>query len=100
MSRTDFHEALKALLGSDSVYFQPPPSIMLKYPAVVYERSRLQQAYGDGCVYSVRPRYTVTLIYKDPDSPLPKKFAEYPQTRHERHFAKDNLYHDVYVMTP
>ena len=35
--RLDLQKLLVELLGSDNVYFQPPPSVQMNYPAIVYK---------------------------------------------------------------
>ena len=45
--RTDLHEILKEILGSDNVYFQPPESYKMEYPCIVYERSALTTRFAD-----------------------------------------------------
>ena len=38
-TRYELHEFLCEILGSRNVYFQPPESVKMKYPAIVYERT-------------------------------------------------------------
>ena len=45
--RLIFHNKLRNTLGSNNVYFQPPESVKLKYPAVVYSRSEIKQTKAD-----------------------------------------------------
>lgn len=98
-SRLDLHEELCALLGSTNVYFQPPESKKMKYPCIVYERSTGDTIFADNRPYRFTPRYSLTLIGKDPDSPLVRKIAEaFPMCRYNRHFEVDNLNHDTFEL--
>ena len=97
-SRTSLQEILEELLGSDRVYFQPPESIKLKYPCIVYERSDIDVRYANNEGYKMDKRYTVTLIDRNPDSGLPDKLAMLPYCSFDRHFVSDNLYHDVFTL--
>ena len=40
--RLELHEILCTILGSRNVYFQPPESIKMNYPAIVYGLDDMQ----------------------------------------------------------
>ena len=61
-SRLKLHEMLKDLLGSNNVYFQPPPSLMMKYPCIVYERVRINTKFADNIPYQLNKPYQLTYI--------------------------------------
>lgn len=92
------HEELCSILGSRNVYFQPPESIKLEYPCIIYKRYNGSDRYADDIPYNFRFVYQVTLIERDPDSERVKKLALMPRCRYDRHFASDNLNHDVFVI--
>lgn len=77
-------------------YFQPPTNIEMKYDCIRYERSRIDSDYADNRPYKFYDRYQLTLIYRNPDSELPKKIARLPMCSHERHYTSDNLNHDIF----
>ena len=87
---------LEETLGSEHVYFQPPESLKIAYPAVVYNRDKYFVNHSDNSPHLVVARYQVTLIYRDTDSKLPDKFAHLPMCSYQRHFVSDNLNHDVF----
>lgn len=68
----------------------------MKYPCIVYERSRIEPDFADNLPYIFRDRYQVTVIDKDPDSDLPRKIAALPMCVHDRHYTASNLHHDVF----
>ena len=39
-SRLNLHNSLIEALGTKSVYFQPPESVKLVYPCIIYEESK------------------------------------------------------------
>lgn len=96
MSRLKLHEILVDILGSRHVYFQPPESIKLTYPCIVYERSAIDTSFADDNPYTCKKRYAVTVIDKNPDSVIPDKVAALPMCGFDRHFTSDNLNHDVF----
>ena len=95
-SRHSLHDILVEIVGNDNVYYQPPESKKLKYPAIVYKLDRIKKITADNKWYCIRPTYQATLIYRESDSPLPMKMAMLDRCTHVSHFASDNLYHDVY----
>jgi hypothetical protein len=95
-TRLQLHELFKDLTGSENVYFQPPTNIGMQYPCVVYNRDYESSSYADNLPYIRTWRYQVTVIDRDPDSPLLDKVAGLPMTTFVRHFIADNLNHDVY----
>lgn len=94
--RLDLHDVLKEILGSDHVYFQPPPDVALVYPCIVYQRDLSQTIFADNAPYLNMLRYQVTVIDKDPDSDIPSKVAALPLCLFIRFYTADNLNHDVF----
>ncbi len=94
--RSDLHELLKTLLGSDHVYFQPPETVKLTYPCIIYERNRVNTRHANDLPYLLKKRYQVIVIDRDPDSELPDKVANLPLCSFDRFYTADNLNHDVY----
>lgn len=95
-SRVDLQYLLEGILGSRYVYFQPPESVKLKYPCIVYERSDIRTVKADNLKYTVQKRYTVTYISEDPDSDVPDKLIQLPYCSFDRHFKSGNMNHDVF----
>lgn len=98
-SRLELHEELCELLGSRNVYFQPPESVKLRYPCIVYQRNTGDTQFANNNPYTFKLQYMVTAITKDPDSELIEKIAwHFPMSRMDRHFTADNLNHDVFMI--
>lgn len=95
-SRESLHANLKAVLGTDNVYFQRPTSTKMLYPCVVYSRSDESQTYANDSVYNRKVAYTLTVIDPDPDSVLLEKVTNLPMCKFQTHYKADNLNHDVY----
>ena len=94
-SRLDLQYMLEELIGNTNVYFQPPETVKLHYPAIVYERENIRTTYAP---YNGRTAYSVTFITKDPDSEIVNKLAALPLCRFSRHFVYDNFNHDVFSL--
>lgn len=95
-NRLDLHEELVNLLGNRNVYFQPPASVVMKYPCIVYEMSNIKIRHADNKIYANRKRYSITLIHKDPDTDLVDKLSELSYCSFDRSFSIDNLNHWVF----
>lgn len=96
--RLELHKILCDILQSNHAYFQPPETVKMQYPAIVYSRDDIDSLYADDGVYLLNRRYSVTVIDKDPDSPLVWKVAALPSCSFNRHYTKDNLNHDVFTL--
>lgn len=97
-SRLELHEILCDILGSRHVYFQPPSSVKMVYPAIVYSRNSISNDFANNLVYKQSLGYTVTVIDEDPDSDVVEKISRLPMCRFDRHFTSDNLNHDVFTI--
>lgn len=96
--RLQLHELFCEILGTRYVYFQPPESVRMNYPAIVYGLDDIENTYADGEAYLSTRRYAVTVIDEDPDNLIVDKIALLPMCRFSRHYEKDNLNHDVFEL--
>lgn len=96
--RAKLSKQLHDILGSDNVYYDPPESIKMKYPAIVYTRSKIDTREADNLKYLTHDRYTVTFIRKSPDTDTVDKFFDLRYVDHDRTYKADNLYHDVFTV--
>jgi hypothetical protein len=96
--RSSLQELLIAILGSANVYFQPPPSVQLKYPCILYNRESVNTEYADDSPYKRTKRYQVTVIDRNPDSEIPDKVGMLPLCSYDRFYTADNLNHDVFTL--
>ena len=96
--RLELHELLCELLGSQNVYYQPPESIKMSYPAIVYSRNNIRNRYANDLVYNQLLAYAVTVIDEDPDSEIVEKISKLPFSSFDRHYTVDNLNHDTFTI--
>lgn len=97
-SRLKLHEVLCETLGSRHVYYSPPPSVQMKYPAIVYSLNGIDNDFANDGIYNQSMSYTVTLIDKNPDSEFISKLSKLPMTRFNRAYVSDNLNHYVFTI--
>lgn len=95
-ARIELQQVLEDLLGSRNVYFQPPASLRMAYPAIVYEWDNESVRYADNVRHRVHRRYSVTSIDRDPDSLTPDKIAQLPYASFAQSFKANDLNHVVY----
>lgn len=95
-TRHDLQSILEAVPGVQEVYFQPPSSITLKYPCIVYTLSNKSFIYADDLKYSKKNRYQLMVIDKNPDSLIPDSIENLIFCSFDRHYTADNLHHFVY----
>lgn len=82
--------------GAKKVYFQPPPTLTMEYPAIVYVRDNIQSNHAGNLPYFQEDRYLLTVIDRNPDSDIPGAIARLPKCSFERGFRADQLNHSVF----
>lgn len=97
-TRLDLQTVFENILGSRNVYFQPPSSEKMNYPAIVYHRNSIDNQNANNFVYKQDISYEVIVVYDDPDSNLPLEISKLPKCRFDRNYVSDNLYHDVFTL--
>lgn len=96
--RLELQALLTELLGSNNVYFQPPPTTVMNYPCIVYHRDYQLTNHADDKPYKRRIRYLLTVIDRDPDSGLIDKISGLPMCSYDRFYTAHNLNHDVFKL--
>lgn len=84
------------MLGSKNVYFQPPESLKLTYPCIVYSVEDIDTLKANDRNYRMINKYELTIIDRDPDTEIHYRIlGNYQMCRFDRAFVSDNLYHKV-----
>ena len=96
--RPNLQTLLEAVLGSRNVYFQPPSSVHIKYPAIIYSRANIENLHANNRVYLSNIAYQLTVVDRDPDSEIVDKVSQLPKCSFNRHYVADNLHHDVFTI--
>lgn len=97
--RQELHQKLVKIPGVRKVYFQPPASVQMMYPCIRYVREAPYVRRADNSLYRYVDRYTLTVITRDPDCPIPRRLIEaFPLCSIDRTYVSDNLYHTVLTL--
>lgn len=96
--RLTLHNELIKILGSNKVYFQPPSSVILQYPCIIYKKDASKDIYANDEKYFWMRRYLITVVDRDPDSPIPDKVLNMKYCKFVNHYTVDNLNHDIYSL--
>ena len=96
--RLELQAVLVGILGSSYVYFQPPPTISLVFPCIIYKRRDEEVIHAGNLPYNRRKQYEIKVIDRNPDSLIPDKIADLPLCVFDRHYTADDLNHDVYKL--
>ena len=102
--RLELHDIFGAIInitepdGDTHTYFNPPQSVVMKYPAIRYVRKKIDKRYANNAVYKFMNCYEVTVIDFDPDSEIVKKVLMLPYCEHDRSYKSNNLNHDVFTL--
>lgn len=95
-SRLLLHEELVSILQTRNVYYQPPESNKINYPAIIYSRSDIDNKFADNGVYRQSNKYRVTVVDSDPDSAVVVRMSKFKTARYERNYKANGLNHDVF----
>lgn len=96
-NRLQLHEQLVAILGNNNAYFQPPASVHIVYPCVIYNIGNGDVKYANNSVYSYTHSYDVTFIFKKPNTDIIEEvLTAIPMSSLERVYVADNLNHYVF----
>lgn len=94
-TRLELQAKLEELLGSRNVYYQPPETIKMEYPAIVYSTNNINKKSANDKAYNLYKQYQIIVIDRVPDNPVIMKLLELPMCSYNREYKSDNLNHDV-----
>ena len=97
-SRLELQTKLEELLGSRNVYYQPPESVKMEYPAIRYYRKAVDKKSADNTAYTLTNCYEIIVISRKPDNPVISMIENLPMCEWDRHYKADNLNHDVLTL--
>lgn len=97
-TRESLNDELKKILGNGNVYFQPPESIKLKYPCIIYSLKDMNITNANNRKYLRNRKYELMLIDKDPDSVYVDKILNFQYCRLGNIYVTDSLNHFIFEL--
>lgn len=92
-------KTLEKILGNHNVYYQPPETIKIKYPCIIFRRSAINTNHADNKAYKMADRYDLTVIQQKTDTRLANKLVrELPMCSFDRSYNQNNLYHEALTL--
>ena len=103
-SRITLDEILADILGLTEpdgdrhTYFNPPPDVRMRYPAIKYSLNSFERKFANNGAYTTTPSYEIILIDENPDSEYVEKILQIPSCSFNRFYIADNLNHWVFTI--
>ena len=97
-SRLDLQSKLGELLGNRNVYYRPPATLSMNYPAIKYSKMNIETTFANDAMYVKRNQYEIIVIDEKSDNPVIDKLLKLPYCSFNRHYNSDNLSHDVFIL--
>lgn len=98
-SSLDLQVILEQIPGVEHVYFQPPESVRMEYPAIIYGHADYDKLSANNKAYKIDRRYSVTLVYNDFEmEEAVNALLALPYCSYDRHYVADQLHHDVFTL--
>lgn len=98
-NRLDLQARFEEILESRNVYFQPPASVSMNYPAIVYSLKDIRtRAANNQSAYIMVPGYECILIIREPDTEYLPKIFQIPRCKFDRYYRANNLHHYTFTI--
>lgn len=78
------------------MYFQPPESVKIEYPCIIYSLDDIRTLHADNQLYKTHHRYSVIVVTRNPDDALIDTILDFDFCSFNRYYVADNLHHYVY----
>lgn len=97
--RLHLQAKFEAILGSRNVYFQPPASVSMRYPAIKYDFKDLRtRPANNSSMYVTSTGYECVLITKEPDTEYLQQIFKIPCCKFDRYYKASNLHHYTFTI--
>ena len=97
--RIDLQATLEEILDSRNVYFQPPESVKMKYPAIRYELGGKDIKRANNRLYLSTNQYDGVVITTDHDTTIPDVIlSHFEMCSFGRPYVADNLNHYPFTL--
>ena len=90
--RLELDAKLREILGSNNVYFQPPETMKLQFPCIIYSKNAPNIRHANDGIYTFKQSYSVMVADKNPESEIPMNLIKSLQyCRIDSNFTKDHM---------
>lgn len=99
-NRLDLQAKFEEILGSHNVYFQPPASLQMRYPAIRYGIKDIKTKSANNlAAYTVSTGYECIYISKDPaGEEFLRAMFQIPYCKFGRYYRAENLHHYTFTI--
>jgi len=95
-TRIKLQKFLEKVAAPYHVYFQPPDSLYIDYPCVIYHLSNVKNLYANNNIYKQDKFYELIIVDSNPDSILFEKFCKLPMCKFKNFYVSESLNHFVF----
>jgi len=96
-TRSDLQLYLENVSGV-KVYFNPPETVQLTYPCIVYNRDYIYNHHADNKIHLQENRYVVNVLDKKVDGDIFKIISKLPRCRYKNHSFKNGISQDSFTL--
>lgn len=93
---SELQAMLAAIPGVQEAYIQPPSTMV--DPCIVIDRASSRPTWADNFKYFLQKGYSVIVVTRDPDSPIPDLVEALPDCRFDRFYRVNGLNHFAFVL--
>lgn len=97
-TRLELQSKLENIMESRHVYFQPPESVKMEYPAIRYSLEGVRIERADNSPYYIIDMYELILISRTPAMDMVRKILQLPYCSIGKPYKADNLYHYPFTL--
>ena len=97
-SRLNLQTMLESIAQNENVYFQPPSSVHMKYPAIIYRLDKINNKFANNKVYFQKRMYKVIVVDEDPESSIAQEISKLPSVISTGNYVSDNLNHFAFTL--
>ena len=103
VNRLELRDKLSAFMvecgETPKLYFQPPESVKLEYPCMIYHLKTLTSRKANDHPYHKTIAFDITYITRSPASTVPDRMLGEPLFAFDRYYTAENLHHYAYTYT-
>ena len=97
--RLDLHREFVDLFAPNKVYYEPPETLKITYPCIIYGRDYIKLDKADNFNYIKSNRYQLMIIDRNSDNKVIETILDhFSSSSYDRHYIADGLHHDVITL--